>query len=53
MSNSSSRSSQRAATLTIKIGRLLEAHATGWAVCTVPIVLILVFAAGLAMLALR
>lgn len=46
-------SSARAATLTIKIGRLLEAHATGWAVAAVPVVLVLVLGTALLILLLR
>ena len=41
------------ATLVIKIGHLMEAQATGWAVCAVPLVLGLVLAAAIATLLLK
>jgi hypothetical protein len=53
MATSSASSRRRTASLTIRIGRVLEAHATGWAVCAVPIVVVFVLAAVLASWLLR
>jgi hypothetical protein len=41
------------ATILIRLGRSVEAYATGWAVLVVPAVLALLFAAGLLSLILR
>ena len=38
-------SARAPATLSLKLGRFLEAHATGWAVLALPVVLGLVLAA--------
>ena len=40
------RSAARPATLTLKLGRLVELQATGWAVGLAPIILALLLAAG-------
>lgn len=37
----------RATTFALKVGRALEAHATGWGVLAVPIVLALLLGTGL------
>lgn len=39
--------------LQVKIGRWFEARASGWAVAAVPVLVLLVVAAGLATLVLR
>jgi len=46
-------SPERDTTLSLKVGRVLEAHATGWAVVVVPMVVVLVLGAGLVGLLLR
>jgi hypothetical protein len=40
------RIASRPATLTLKFGRVLELHATGWAVGLAPFILLLLLAAG-------
>jgi hypothetical protein len=35
------------ASLTLKVGHWFEAHATGWAVALVPLILLLLLAAGM------
>ena len=39
-------------TLSLKLGRAFEAHATGWGVAAVPLVVVLLVVAGLAARAL-
>jgi hypothetical protein len=47
MQNTPPSAANKSATFDLKLGRSLEAHATGWGVLAVPIVLALLLLAGL------